>query len=83
MIHYKVRFGDTIESIAKEYDVDPNIIMYSDSFHVGKILMIPQAENRVKPSQKITINKSLEYYLNRHANKKHLFHFYGFVKTPK
>lgn len=75
IIHYKVDWGDTLNSIADKFDIDARALKYYNNvsdFYVGLILAIPQ-EIIVNPQ---TNNRTIEFYLKRHLKKRHLFNFY-------
>ncbi len=69
-IHYTINWGDTIESIADKFAVDPDDILYSNrrqEFYVGKVLVIPK--NKYRSLCKEIPEKNLTYYFKRHLNR--------------
>lgn len=85
-IHYTVCWGDTLESIANQFDVSAQEVKHTNSIeeiYIGKVLIIPNNTETTIPTKKIIISKSLGYYLKRHAKKKHIFNFYFYKKSHR
>jgi len=84
MTHYTVSWGDTLLTIAYHFDIEPDEIKYINhlnNIYVGQILSIPNSNSRIIQNKQVNIKKSLEYYLKRHAQKKHIFSFYPTQKS--
>lgn len=80
-IHYKINWGDTLETISTKYNISIDDIKYINrltDIYVGKILLIPVKTQNIIPNDEINI--TLDYCLKRHINKKNLFNFYNYKK---
>ena len=81
-IHYKVSWGDTLETIANKFNLTEEDIKYINNIkqiYVGQVLIIPIDYPRIERLKKI--NTSLAYYLKRHINKQKIFNFYTYKKS--
>lgn len=80
-IHYKVDWGDTLETISLKYNLLSDDIKYINKLtdiYVGKILLIPIRIQYITPMKENNI--TLDYCFKRHLNKRKIFNFYGYKK---
>ncbi len=83
-IHYKVTWGDTLYGISSRFEIEPHIIKYRNhvnDIYIGQVLTIPINSPQIKSVNIQTKQKTIEYYLKRHANKKHIFNYYTYKKS--
>jgi len=81
-IHYKVCWGDTLDSIAKKYNLSLEDIKYINDIndiYVGKVLFIPVKYPLNNKNKEIKV--SLIHCFKRHIKKRHLFNYMDYKKS--
>ncbi|HEY8364171.1 MAG TPA: LysM peptidoglycan-binding domain-containing protein [Haloplasmataceae bacterium] len=80
--HYKVSWGDKLDTIANRFNIDVQDLKYLNrikDIYIGQILLIPIEVNIPIPNKTYAV--SLTTCLERHIKRKRYFNFYTYQKS--